>query len=316
MATPERIDELLAKQEARVRSAFLRYVAVVQSEAVLSEVEELLENRDVAGAFRLLEHYVARFADVLPRVQQDVGEAAAAELAESSAVLIAVGFDSTHPRAAALVRTQRLGLIRELTDSQTRAVQQAINRAVGSGLGAAASARAFRDAIGLTATQEEAVANYRRLLETQNRQALDRALRDRRFDDRVRQAVENDRPLTTRQIDTMVGRYRARSLAARAETIGRTEAHRAFSEARREASEQMLEQTGIARERLERNWNTTKDERRRDFHATMEGQKRGMDEAFTDGLGHRLMYPGDPAAPAETVINCRCTETFRVRPAA
>jgi hypothetical protein len=36
-----------------------------------------------------------------------------------------------------------------------------------------------------------------------------------------------------------------------------------------------------------------------------------MDEPFTVG-GASLMYPGDPAGPAEEVINCRCCVGFIV----
>jgi len=175
--------------------------------------------------------------------------------------------------------------------------------------------RAFRDSLGLTAAQEAYVASYRRGLETLDARVLDRALRDRRFDDRVATALERNRPLTARQIDAMVNRYRARAIMMRAETIARTEALTAYSQAREESLQQMLERTGIARSRINRIWHATHDERVRDWHLSMEGESRGVGMAFEDGLGNRLMYPGDPASPAETRINCRCTLGFEVLPA-
>ena len=319
MAEPDlgRIDELLEAQERKFRRAFLLYVQLIQSNAVMARVMEHLEARDFNGAFRILESYIAQMADVLPRIQQEVGGATAAELAAAlPEIAVAVSFDASHPRAAALVRTQRLGLIQQFSQSQLRAVQQAVNRGVGTGMGAQATAREFRSAVGLTDTQEAYVASYRRLLETRSRDALERALRDRRFDDRLRQAIEDERPLTQRQVNMMVDRYRARAIMARAETIARSEAHRAFSEAREESLEQMAEQTGIARERIRRVWHATDDKRTRDHHASMDGQERAMDEPFVDGLGNRLRYPGDPDAPANTVVNCRCPLTFRVLQAA
>jgi hypothetical protein len=38
----------------------------------------------------------------------------------------------------------------------------------------------------------------------------------------------------------------------------------------------------------------------------MDGQERGLNEPFDSPSGAQLMYPGDPDAPAEEVINCRC----------
>jgi hypothetical protein len=76
----------------------------------------------------------------------------------------------------------------------------------------------------------------------------------------------------------------------------------------------MIEATGIEPERIERVWNSTRDGRVRDFHASMSGQKRKPEDLFRDGHGNLLRYPGDPRAPAETTINCRCGLTFSVAP--
>jgi uncharacterized protein with gpF-like domain len=56
-------------------------------------------------------------------------------------------------------------------------------------------------------------------------------------------------------------------------------------------------------------WNTAGDERVRESHADMEGQQVPLGQPFVSGLGNDLMYPGDPSAPAEDVINCRCVVT-------
>lgn len=50
-------------------------------------------------------------------------------------------------------------------------------------------------------------------------------------------------------------------------------------------------------------WLSTKDSRVRDAHSRMDGQKRLMEEKFSNGL----MYPGDPAGPVSEIVNCRCT---------
>lgn len=54
-------------------------------------------------------------------------------------------------------------------------------------------------------------------------------------------------------------------------------------------------------------WIATGDDRTRDWHLSLDGQEVAKDEEFTDGLGNKLMYPGDPDAAPETTWNCRCS---------
>lgn len=313
----ERLDALLRDQEEKVRLAFLRYVADVNSPAVFEMIIDRLELGDIDGAKKILESHIRRFGDVIPSIHQEVGNATAAELTAALGDLaLAVSFDVSNPGAAAAIRTHRLALITNFSDSQFEAVEDALRTQFETGAGAQATARRIREVLGLGPDQAAYVASYRRSLETRPQVALDRALRDRRFDNTVMDAVAAERPLTAAQVNMMVDRYRARAIAARAETIARTEAGRAFAEARRESLEQMLRQTNIGRDRIARRWNRIDDPRVRDWHDKMQGQQRGMDEPFVDGKGNRLMYPHDPSAPAETVINCRCTESFTVRPPA
>lgn len=318
MTDLERLDLLIAGQELAVRRAFRQFIAAVGKEgAVLDAIVERLLAEDTEGALKIVDSYVERFGNVFPLIAQTVGAATATELAGLVPhISSAISFDPSHPRAAAIVRQNRLRFVRDFSAQQRRATLQALNRSFRQGLGPRETARIFKDSIGLTAEQEIHVASYRRQLETRSRRALDRALRDRRADGTIDRAITLDRPLTARQIEIYTDRYRRNYLALRAETIARTEGVRATSEAREESLDQMIEQAGIAVDLVERIWNTTRDNRRRDWHASMEGQRRGRNEPFIDGHGNRLMYPGDPRAPAETVISCRCGLTFYIRPTA
>lgn len=316
MTDAERLDQLLARQEASIAKAFRDFLAIVQSAEIMRQIIDQLEKRDLNAAMAIVDSYILRFADVLPAVAAAVGQATASELAALIPDLaLAVSFDPSHPRAAEIIQAGRAKLVRQFTAQQRQSTSQALERAYRAGLGEAAAARSFRGSIGLTAYQEQVVANYRQSLETLDRNALERALRDRRYDPTIEAAIERDRPLTSNQIDRMVERYRGRMLIMRSETIARTEGVRATAEAREESLVQMAEQTGIAVQRFDRIWNTTKDRRRRDWHGTMEHQRRKVGEDFLDGHGNRLRYPGDPRAPAETVINCRCGITFALGPA-
>ncbi len=85
---------------------------------------------------------------------------------------------------------------------------------------------------------------------------------------------------------------------SRAVMIARTETHMATTT----GTYLTYEAAGIEK----KEWLTTIDGREREWHETMNGQIRNIDEPFTSGQGNELMYPGDPSAPANEVINCRC----------
>ncbi len=85
----------------------------------------------------------------------------------------------------------------------------------------------------------------------------------------------------------------------RADTIARTETHGAANFGSNEAARE----TGLP---LRREWLAAADERTRETHAAANGQIVGMDDPFEVG-DSLLMYPGDPSAPPDLVVNCRCT---------
>ncbi|MFH8577129.1 phage minor head protein [Streptomyces zaomyceticus] len=87
----------------------------------------------------------------------------------------------------------------------------------------------------------------------------------------------------------------------REERIARTESARAWNMATLAAAQAL---TGPDRP-LVKQWLTRRDPRVRDAHERINGQLRLLDEAFTVA-GVFMSAPGDPTAPPELVINCRC----------
>ena len=65
-------------------------------------------------------------------------------------------------------------------------------------------------------------------------------------------------------------------------------------------------------DQLERAWDSSRDTRVRRTHRALHGQKRRWKETWTTPNG-TLRYPGDPDAPAEETIQCRCLLTTRIR---
>ena len=308
-----RIESLLARESARVRRAFRRFLDDVRSDDVRRQVRLALERRGVEDALQVIDAHVVRLGGVVTQVFQNAAAAEAPALVRQlGRAHIAVTFDPTYPRAAELMRRNRLEFVREFTRGQRQTTRAALVEALQIGAGPIQTARIFRDSIGLTEVQRGAVANYRRLLEDGDSAALARDLRDRRFDPSVARAIADEEPLGAEKISRMVDQYRNRYLQYRAETIARTETLRTIAEARREALEQVLEQVGLPRGTTKRTWRATQDARTRDTHAEMDEQVRGMDEPFESPSGVLLMFPGDPGAPPEEVINCRCTETYSI----
>lgn len=88
---------------------------------------------------------------------------------------------------------------------------------------------------------------------------------------------------------------------ARAERIATTEATRAWNAGTLAAAQAL---TGPERP-LVKQWTTRRDDRVRATHSAADGQLRLLDEPFEVGVS-QMQYPGDPTAPADETINCRC----------
>lgn len=304
-----RLEQLLSRQERRVQDAFRRYVRDATSPAVMREIIRFLEAGNVTAALGVLESHIARMAAVIPAIVLDTAarEALALQAVFSQrAPSVAISFDPGNPRAADLLRQSRLQFIQDFTASQRQAVSMALSNAQARGAGPRAVAAEFRGSIGLTPRLEGAVANYRRLLEMRSPEALARDLATQTDRNMLTRAIERDRALTPEQIDRMVNRYRQRALQYRSEVIARTESTRAVSEAREEALDQALEQTGLTNDQVIQTWRSVGDGRVRETHAAMDGMERPRGEPFQSPSGALLRYPGDPDAPPEEVIACRC----------
>lgn len=311
----QKLAKLLGHQEALIRQAFVRFVQEVRSAEVGTEIARFLRNRDLEGALRLVDGYIIKFSVVVQRAFQEAASVEATNQAQLLKPLVgarAVSFDPGNPLTVTLVRRNQLQFARAFSQEQRQATMRALSDALTAGTPPTQAVSAFRNSLGLNGMQERAVVNYRRLLETGNKEALEREARNKKFDRSVRNAQKKGEPLEAKQIDRMVDSYRAGLLAARSSTIARTEGLRITNQARAEAVRQVVDDLGVDRRRVIRIWNTTMDDRTRDSHASMDGQQVGIDEPFISGLGNRLMFPGDPSAPPEDIINCRCVITNMV----
>ena len=266
---------------------------------------------DYVGVAALAETIAARIGDAITSEYERayLSAARSATRGLSNGLRLQVSFSGSNPRAAEHLRRHAAQLISEINVTQREAIQAALNDGLARGINPRKVADEIRRTIGLTARQQRAVSNYRRLLESGSRESLDRALRDPRFDARVRGGT-----LDSKTIDRMVNTYRTNYIRYRSEVIARSEMLRATSEGAFEAYTQAIESGALSRHDYVRQWRTARDERVRGSHRSMHGQVRRFGQPFRSGAGNKLRYPHDPNAPLFETLQCRCLASTRFAP--
>ena len=315
----EELDKILVDEGFIIRRAFLTFIKFIRSDAVVKEIILRFRDGDIAGVVAIVKDQVSEFSEVLPEVtiraaKDEINRINIALVNEpSTAGSFRVTFDPGNKVAAKIMEESRLNLIKQITDDQESLIRRVLKESLTAGENPRVAARKFKNAIGLTDNQQQAVENYRDALESGSRDALDRVLRDKRFDRTVESAIDENRILGSAQIERMVGRYSEKMLAYRAETIARTETMRAVSQGRHLSWIQAIEQLGADQDEVTRTWLATDDDRVRDSHLDMDDQEViGIDTPFISGDGNELLYPGDWGAPPEDSINCRCSVVIEI----
>lgn len=315
----QRARAAINRQERAIREAFNQFLRDTKNPDLIKQVEGFLARGRIGQALSILDQHIMRLGDAMNRALLDAAQQESERIARelrATGVTTGISFNPADERVVNAMRNNKLEFVRQFTRQQRESTRNALVESIRDGKGPREVARAFRDSIGLTDYQRRVVANYQDALERGSRDALNRMLRDRRFDSTVERAIEEGDVLSADQIEMMVGRYTERMLRMRSETIARTEGHRIANEGQHEAFEQVLEQAVIPDDMVEREWVATDDDRTRDSHAEMDGQiVQGMDEPFVSPSGARMLFPGDTSydAPPEELINCRCSILRRIK---
>lgn len=301
-----------ARMEARVRDAFLAAVAVVKDQIVVSKLEEALRAGDAARALALiaieerfanalrgagLEAGLRSFADGVRSAYQAGAEAAMKTL--PARVGVTMSFDLLNQESVRFLQSYTFDLIQQVTQETRAAVQQVVLRAFKESGHPYEQARTIKNIVGLTARMEQAVDNYRKALEAGGsalRDALNRSLRDGRYDATLLRALRENQALPKAKIDAIVDRYRQRYLQYRARNIARTETLRASAKGQRELWRQAVQQ-GLLPHEAKRRWRTADDDRVCPICEALDGEERGLNEPFTGGI----------MDPPDVHPSCRCS---------
>ncbi len=307
----DRLNALFDNSEARFVRVINQAVAVAKDDKTLRELIVLLE----AGRIEEAADEAARIvSDAINEEYENsfIGSGKATSAIIGGVIGAVVGFKVGEMATANILISARFRIEDEYREQQRRATRFAMSEGLARGLSPQQAAQEYINSVGLTANQIEAVNNYRRLLEKQSAGAMRRTLRDRRFDRTVQRAVDDKEPLTKKQIERMVSRYRAKYLRYRARTISRTEALTSINQANNEAYRQAVEGGFLTPDQIRREWVTRLDAAVRDSHMPLHGEVRNFGEAFETILGP-LRFPGDPQGSAANVINCRCSLSITIR---
>ena len=309
------MDQLLGQIERSLGRAWGDVVEYLREQNTVEDIKTRIEAGDLNGVVVALDDAAAKFAHASNAAFIVSGQKAAASLDDAVDDKL-ISFDATNYRAVAAMQQNKLNLIRGITADQQQVIRQVLTDGALNRRAPKPIAQTLQDSIGLTPAQEQQVANYRAQLESGDSSdlaaALQRELRDGRYDAAVRRAMAGTEPLSQDRIDTMVSRYRDSYVQLRAETIARTEALRTIHEGTEELYQQAIDNGDVDADILVRTWHAANDGRTRASHRAMDGQTRKMGESFVSGDGNSLDYPGDPSAPPEDVINCRCVVSTRL----
>ncbi len=211
---------------------------------------------------------------------------------------LAVSFNVLSPSTIDGIRQLDTKVIETLKDDTRETVRGIVEQGLRDGKNPRAIARELRDVIGLAPNQQAAVDNFRAMLESGDREALTRALRDRRFDAAIKRG-----DLSADQVERMTDAYRRRMIAFNAESNARTASIDAMKLGHRLAWEDAAAKGIVDVGLLEKTWRGVLDDRERPEHRAMEGQTVPFEADFSNGQ----------SIPGDTDFNCRCLAIYRVK---
>lgn len=311
-------DALVAKGEQNIADAFLQSAGSL--DVSFSDLVAAIEAGDFLTIERLITPSTASLFPLAEAMRETFVGGGLSALRIGSG---AFSFDGRSPRATAFIDRQGGDLIKQIQDDQRQAVRIVLQETQGEGaasigrkiIGTVNPVTKRREGgiVGLTSQQTQWAFNAQRELEQLDAAYFQRKQRDLRFDRIVSKAIREGKPLSQADIDRITNRYRDKMLKARGLVIGATEANKAATAGQWEAFSQLQEQGTRVTKRWQHGFSR---EPRMDHVALGFAPARPFDQPFIMGDGTPLQYPHQEGAPAEHVINCRCSVIYRIVDAA
>ncbi len=324
---PDLIDRFIDRLAPTLRDAFLAVIREIRDGVRLARLVELIKAGDAEGVIAELGLEFARwrpFQNAIIAGYETVGFDITARIDRMRrANTPRPMFDMGRQSAKQWLESYATALITNITEDQRRLVREAL-QPIRSPLdpimtgetpqklaldlvGRVSKVTGKREGglIGMTAPQAAWVRNYEAELrgERPMGDAMERALRDRRFDRAVQKSLETGEPIPEKTIRAAVNAYRNRALRHRAENIALNEAHEVAQAAQAEGWKQAIARGVYQADEVRRYWHDRNDLRVRPWHAEvkhMNPQGVGLDEPFKTPRGP-TMFAGWKFEPG-----CRC----------
>lgn len=340
MARRLTLRDLLDRLEPQARDAFLGAIQALSNDVAFAQLEDAIRRGNVDAAMAALHlDQASAYFEPLHRALRDAftegGNFAfyevAAEMRRQGGGRVVGRLDATNPRAEFLLRQRSSSRIVEIAENTRAMVRELLGEAMTTdasprkvaldivGRVNRASGRREGGLLGLTTAQARYVANARAQLRSgdpvQMAAYLERNARDRRYDSTVRKAIREEKPVADADVDRIAARYYDRLLKLRGETIARTELAEASHVGRDEGIQQMIDRGDLRDGSVVYEWDATADRATRDSHLALDGKRKPRGEPFVSPYTNaRMLHPGDRSlgAPAEELINCRCTTKVRL----
>lgn len=314
----------LEKLSPRLRQAFLQAVTNSQTRINLRALTAAIEAGDVEAALRAAGIRSGSWTVLTEQVRNAYGEAGLFVMAADVPARYGMRFDINNPRAEEWLRRHSAQLVTgDLMVSQREAIQEALEAGMRFGrnprtvaldiVGRVSPITGRRQGgiVGLTGPQSSYVINARQQLLELDSDYFTRRLRDKRFDNTIRKAIESGKPLPPAFRERVVAGYSDRLLKHRGDTIGRTEALNSLNAASDESLRQVIEEGLAPPEAVKRIWRHSFSPNERPGHRALSGKSVGINEPWVNpATGAVLMRPGD--GPAAEVINCRCVVEHKI----
>lgn len=328
------LSQIAIQQERQLLRTFTQTIQSVKDQATIAEIVRLLEVGNVDGVIELLQLEPATFEPIEEAIRQSYRTGGLTGAEQVGPIPTNVGtlvmrFNMRNPRAEQWLRNLSSRLVTEIFDDQRTMVRERLTDNLARGVNPRQAAldlvgrvdpqtrNRTGGFIGLTSRQAQWVSDARQELEELNPNYLTRALRDKRLDGAVRRAIEDDKPLSARQIDAAISRMQARTLRYRGQVIARTESINSLRAGQFEAVKQAIEKGEVESQDIKKTWDATGDARTRIDHLQMEqaySEGIPVDQAFVAPDLSRLMFPGDSSlgATGKQTIQCRCRAVYEI----
>lgn len=263
--SPALVSQFLLFVEGRANSDWVDEVAQAIEDSDLNRVAELILPQS------MLDKFAPELSKAVLFVNDEFGTAMAKELKPLKPVIgppVEFRFDVLDDKVIGMVQRQSSTLLKDFKGTAKAGIRQYILDGMRRQISPKEVAAAmFKDkVIGLSARGAQAVANYRAMLEGTDRKsvlsgALQRELRDRRFDSVVSSAMANSAKLPKAKIDQMVKAYSDRMLRHELKTLATTETLQAHEAVKQHLWLDAVTRGYIDPKRYVKKWYVAKDER-------------------------------------------------------